>query len=189
MTRRKPSLATRCLAATLCLSILLAGCASSQKATTIKLPTYQPAPLKPPIEERPEVKLPAKTGAPTPLLQCGPPKCRRDDTTKKWVCDAQPTCSVKFSGILIDGHLAARYKLQAAERDKLRAIIATDRQAYSASHKVVESAFNDLAKQAERSWWERNKGTFGFWGGMVIGMGFAILAVWAGTKAASEGAK
>lgn len=189
MHRPQKSPFSRCLAVMLSLCTCLAGCASSQKPETIKLPSYTPAPLKPPIEEREGVKLPPKAGPPTPLLQCSPPACKQDAATKKWICDAEPTCTVKFSGILIDGYLAAKYKLQATERDTLRSIIATDRQAFAASHKVIETGFNDLAKKAERSWWELNKGTFGFWGGMAIGMGFAILAVWAGTKAASEGAK
>ncbi len=173
----------------LSLSMLLAGCATSKKTTKIQLPRYKPAALKPPIEQRKGVKLPAKTGSPTGLVKCGPPKCKQDDTTKKWICDTEPTCAVKFSGLLIDPHLAAQYKLQKAERDTLRTIVTADRQAFSASHQVVEGAFNDLAKRVVRSWWERNKGTFGFWGGMTLGMGFAILAVWAGTKAATDASK
>jgi hypothetical protein len=177
MTRR-PSPTTRALALVLSLCMILAGCASTQK-TKIALPTYKPSPLKPPIEERPEVKLPPKVGAPAVVMACSVEKGQT----------ATETCKVPFNGILIDQHLAAKYKLQATERDTLRTIVQTDRAAFASTHQVHEDAINDLAEKAKRSWWENNKGTVGFWGGMIVGMGLAVIAVFGVTKAESAGSK
>jgi len=166
---RRPKSTTRALALLLSACLLTASCrATTQQSAQIKLPTYKPAPLKPPVEERKDTTLPAKTGAPKALAKD----------------QAAP-----FNGILIDGHLAAKYKLQKAERDTLRRIIAIDRAAFSQAHKLQEQAFNDLVKKAQRSWWDRNKGVLGFWGGVVVGMGLAILSVYAGTRAASAASK
>ncbi|NIT77385.1 MAG: hypothetical protein GWO44_10975 [Thermoplasmata archaeon] len=173
---KKPSPALRALALTLSLCMVTAGCAST-KATKITLPTYKPAKLKPPIEDR--TKLPPKKGAPTVVTAC---------SAKKGEV-APADCQVPFNGILVDQNYAARAKLYKAERDKLRSIVETDRSAFASTHKVHEEAINDLAKRAQRSWWENNKGTVGFWGGMVIGMGLAILAVYGVSKAETAGTK
>lgn len=175
---RKPSPTLKALALLLSVSMILAGCASTQQAQ-IQLPTYKPDPLKPPIEDRPDVKLPAKVGAPTVVMACSVEKGQV----------AAETCKVPFNGILIDQHSAAKYKLQATERDTLRNIVQADRTAFAATTTVHEEAVNDLAKRAERSWWENNKGTVGFWGGLVVGMGLAIVAVFGVTKAESAGSK
>lgn len=165
---RRPRPTTRATALLLSACLLTASCQATTQQSGLKLPTYKPSPLKPPVEERKDTKLPPKTAAP------------------KAVSKDQ---AAPFSGILIDGHLAAKYKLQKAERDTLRRIIAIDRAAFSQAHKLQEQAFNELAKRAERSWWERNKGVLGFWGGVVVGMGLAILSVYAGTRAASAASK
>jgi len=36
-----------------------------------------------------------------------------------------------------------------------------------------------MAQRAERSWWENHKGTFGFWVGTALGLGLAVLTVFA----------
>lgn len=177
MTRR-PSPATRALALALSLCMILAGCASTQ-TPKITLPTYKPTPLKPPVEEREGVKLPPKVGAPTVVMACSVEKGQT----------ATETCKVPFNGILIDQHLSAKYKLQSAERDTLRTIVQTDRAAFASTHQVHEDAINDLAARAQRSWWENNKGTVGFWGGMIVGMGLAVIAVFGVTKAEAAGSK
>jgi hypothetical protein len=174
---RKPSPALKALALLLSGSMILAGCASTQ--TKISLPTYKPAPLKPPIEDRKGVKLPPKVGAPTGVMACSVEKG----------ATADKPCKVPFSGILVDQNYAARAKLYKAERDKLRSILQTDRTAFSSTHKLHEAAVNDLAKRAQRSWWENNKGTVGFWGGLVVGMGLAVLTVFGISKAESAGSK
>jgi hypothetical protein len=175
---KKPSPALRALALLLSVSMILAGCASA-KGTKITLPTYKPTQLKPPIEERPEVKLPPKVGAPTVVMACSVEKG----------ATAEKPCKVPFNGILVDQNYAARAKLYKAERDKLRSIIQTDRTAFASTHKVHEEAINDFAKRAQRSWWENNKGTVGFWGGLVVGMGLAVLTVFGISKAESAGSK
>ncbi len=173
---KKPSPALRALALTLSLCMVTAGCAST-KGTQITLPTYKPDKLKPPIEDR--TKLPAKVGAPTVVMAC---------SAKKGEV-APADCKVPFNGVLVDQNYAARAKLYKAERDKLRSIIETDRSAFASTHKVHEEAVNDLAKRAQRSWWENNKGTVGFWGGMIIGMGLAILSVYGVSKAKTAGSE
>jgi hypothetical protein len=177
MTRR-PSPATKALALMMALSLMVAGCAST-KLDRIVLPTYKPTQLKAPIEERPDVKLPSKVGAPTAIMAC---------TVAKGQVAAE-ICQVPFNGILIDQHLAAKYKLQVAERDTLRTIVETDRAAFASTHQIHEAAINDMAQRAQRSWWENNKGTVGFWGGMIVGMGLAVIAVFGVTKAESAGSK
>ena len=174
--RRRPSPAMKALALLLSLSMILVGCVSTQ-LPQITLPTYKPTPLKPPIEDRPEVKLPDKVGAPVVVMAC---------SVEKGQVAGEP-CKVPFSGILIDQHLAAKYKLQSAERDTLRITVETDRTAFSSTHKIHEAMVNDLAQRAQRSWWEGNKGTVGFWGGMIVGMGLAVIAVFGVTKAESAG--
>jgi len=171
---RKPSPALKALALLLSCFMILAGCASSQ-TSKITLPTYKPAKLKPPIEDRKETKLPPKVGAPTVVMACS---AKRGEA-------APEDCKVPFNGILVDPNYAARAKLYKAERDKLRSIVQTDRNAFAATHTVHEEAINDLAKRAQRSWWENNKGTVGFWGGMVVGMALAILSVYGVSKAES----
>jgi len=175
---QRPSPLLRALALLLALSMVAAGCASTT-ATRIKLPTYKPDPLKPPIEDREGVKLPPKKGAPTVLMAC---------SVKKGEV-APEDCQVPFSGVLIDGHLSAKYKLQKAERDTLRSIVAADRTAFSATNAVHGEAINDMAQRAYRGWWEKNKGTVGFWGGLVAGMGLAVLTVFGISKAESAGSK
>jgi hypothetical protein len=173
---QKPSPKLRALALLLSFSMIAAGCAST-KSAKIALPTYKPSALKPPIEDR--TKLPPKVGAPTVVLAC---------TVKKGEVAAKD-CKVPFNGILVDQNYAARAKLYKAERDKLRSIIQTDRTAFASTHTVHEEALNDLAKRAQRSWWENNKGTVGFWGGLVVGMGLAVLAVFGVSKAETAGNK
>jgi len=104
--------------------------------------------------------------------------------TKKGEAATQD-CSVPFNGILIDQNYAARAKLYKAERDTLRTMISADRVAFSATHKLHEEAINELARRADRSWLERHKGTLGFWGGLTLGMGLAVLTVFGISKAES----
>lgn len=130
------------------------------------LPSYQPDPLPAPIEEREKSALPPPSGnKPVALAKDG---------------------TAPFAGILMDPYLAAKYKLIKAGRDRLRSTITTDRKAFSKSHAVTNQAFQEMAERAKRSWWENNKGTIGFWGGMIVGMGLAILAVFGVDKAQSN---
>jgi hypothetical protein len=155
----------RAIATTLCLSVLLMGCASTKQAKPT-LPSYKPDPLPAPIEEREKSSLPKPSGN-------KPVAVAKDGT-------------VPYSGILMDPYLAAKYKLIKAGRDRLRSLITTDRKAFSKSHAVTNEAFQEMAERAKRSWWENNKGTVGFWGGMIVGMALAILAVFGVDKAQSN---
>jgi len=159
---------TKIMAAMLCASILLMGCqAAVQKLPT--LPAYEPEPLPAPIEEREKSSLPKPSGnKPVALVK-----------------DA----AAPYAGILMDPYQATKYKLIKAERDRLRSTITTDRKAFSKSNAVTNVAFQDMAERARPSWWQTNKGTVGFWGGMVVGMGLAVLAVFGVTKAESAGSK
>ena len=140
------------------LAALLVAC-SPAVVPTATLPTYKPAPLKPPLEEEKKDILPEKEGAPTALKACD-------------------SCKVPFGGVLIDAHLAAKYKLITADRDRLRRLIEIDRRAWSRSHAVTQQAFNSMAQRVYRSWWEKYKGTLGFWAGTAVGMGLAVLSVY-----------
>jgi hypothetical protein len=169
---------TKLVALLLTASILSLGCASAtQKAPT--LPLYKPDPLPPPVEDRKDTVLPPKTGKPAALVKC---------TVKKGET-ADKDCVVPYTGILVDSYLLAKYKLQKAERDRMRNQIVIDRDAYTKTHAVTNEAFQAMAERAKRSWWENNKGTVGFWGGLVVGMGLAILTVFGISKAESAGSK
>jgi hypothetical protein len=149
------------LIAVLMVALLISGCGAmvqTPAAHKYNLPGYAPDPLPLPIEDRPDTKLPPKAGAPKDL--------RQGETAP-------------FNGVLIDGYLAAKYKLVMAERDRLRSQIDIDRRAYDKTHAITNGAFQDMAQRAERSWWENNKGTVGFWVGTAVGLGLAVLTVFA----------
>jgi hypothetical protein len=146
----------------------LGACVSSQTTRvaeiTKKLPTYKVEDLPPPVESRPTTALPPKTDAPQAVQQGQ---------------------SVPFTGVLIDNHLAAKYKLIQAERDRWRATIVAERKARAEVqnyyNKTLAKSLAELDKQ--RSWFERNKGLIGFVVGtlfasaMAIGLAFAINEV------------
>lgn len=136
---------------------LFCSTACRTTAPIVTLPAYVPTPLQEPIEQREASSLPPKTAPPAPV--------EKDQ--------ASP-----FSGIVIDAHLAAKYKLITAERDYLRKVIEIDQMALAKSQHVTNQAFTDMAQRAQRSWWEDNKGTVGFWVGAVLGMGITMLVVY-----------
>lgn len=154
---------TVAITALLVAQMMIVGCRATSSSSKPTLPAYKPDPLKAPIEVREAKKLPPRTGN-------QPVQVKKD----------QPA---PFAGILMDGYLAAKYKLIKAERDKLRTIIQIDRTAQGRVHKVMNDAFDEMVRRAKRGWWERNKGTIGFWGGLVIGTFTTVLTVYGVSKA------
>jgi hypothetical protein len=147
--------------AILMVALLISGCGAMVQTPTAQkynLPGYSPDPLPLPVEDRPDTILPPKVGAPKDVKQG----------------EVAP-----FNGVLIDGYLAAKYKLVMAERDRLRSQVEIDRKAYDKTHAITNGAFQDMAQRAERSWWESNKGTLGFGVGTAVGLGLAVLTVFA----------
>lgn len=142
-----------------CLVGLMACQTPIQSASILKqLPKYKVEALDPPVEDK--ELLPPKTmgGAPIPLRACEPPR----------------ECMIPFTGILLDSHLLAKYKLIKGERDKLRTWIMIERTARGDIQNYMNKVLADALARAKRSWWDENKGWVGLVGGVVAA---SILAI------------
>lgn len=80
-----------------------------------------------------------------------------------------------FDGVLLTERLATKYKLIKSERDKLRELLAIERQAAQQRHDLYNQALTDLHKQAQRSWLERHAGALGMYGGFFLGAATCVL--------------
>jgi len=80
-----------------------------------------------------------------------------------------------FDGVLLTERLATKYKLIKSERDKLRELLAIERQAAQQRHDLYNQALTDLHKQAQRSWLERHSGALGMYGGFILGAATCVL--------------
>lgn len=152
------------IALLLSLTLTTIGCVTSTASTKAKLPVYKPDPLPSPIEDRVDTVLPKKVGAPTGVVKCSVAKGET----------ALVSCSVPFTGVLIDSYLLAKYRLQKVERDKLRVQILAERGARTQVQNYYNTMLADAVERAKRGWWERNNGWVGVIGGAMFTAALAI---------------
>jgi hypothetical protein len=148
--------------------IFLGACVSSQTTRVAEITkNFQPTKWR-------IYLLPSRVGPLQP--------CPQRQTLRKQYSKGSP---YRLPVFLIDNHLAAKYKLIQAERDRWRATIVAERKARAEVqnyyNKTLAKSLAELDKQ--RSWFERNKGLIGFVVGtlfasaMAIGLAFAINEV------------
>lgn len=145
-------------------TFLVSGCAAVNKKTEI--PSYGEAkkrvlsggPLvEAPIEQRMNIKggkqEALKTGAPAP-----------------------------FTGVLLNNAKTEELLAIRAEREKLRKLLEASRLQHGTSKIIYEATLERLKQEAERSWWEKNRGVVGLVIGMVLGIGTTVGLIYALTR-------
>jgi hypothetical protein len=139
------------------LLMVITGCANYQsmvKPPEVPKNIQDSELIEPPIEER--IKLPEQTGVPI-VLNKGIP--------------------APYNGILIDERKATEEIAIRAERDRRRNEVLLLKRLDIQKDYLYRKALYDSYRSVEENssnWWERNKGSLGFIGGMLVGGGIAI---------------
>ena len=149
----------------LILAFALAGCPKVQKT---EIPTYADAKkkvlsngalVKKPIEER-EAKL--FKGGKAQGIKAG--------------------TAAPHTGVLINNKKAAELAAIKAERNRLRQELEAARLAKGTSKIIYEAAMERLKEEAQRTWWEKNRGTVGLSIGIIVGSSLVLGVLYAVTK-------
>jgi len=146
------------------LTLLVVSACKTGGPADLALPPTKVEPLPPPLEE-----VQAKTLPEGPSTKQGLIK----GTIAPW------------DGVMLSPRLAGEYVLVKAERDKLRPLLALERQVNADRFQLCNQTLTDVSKKAERSWWEENKGLLGFFTGFVVA-GAAAIGLAFGLNQASK---